>query len=92
MLEKSLLVSFHFFRCPSISINTITGAQESLMKARDERVALMNEASFNDFFFSLILNLGCLDPRWDPHAEGINLLSLDYRFCPNYHAVHGLGT
>jgi hypothetical protein len=38
---------FHFFM---ISINIVTGAQENLMKARDERVALMNEAgSKNDF-------------------------------------------
>ena len=44
-----------FFHFLLISINIITGAQENLMKARDERVALMNEASSRRFLCHLIL-------------------------------------
>jgi len=55
-----------------ISINIVTGAQENLMKARDERVALMNEASFNRLVCHLISNLWLLDPWWNPYAEGAN--------------------
>ena len=39
-----------------IFINIVTGAQENLMKARDERVALMNEARFQRLLCYLILS------------------------------------
>lgn len=44
-----------FFHFLLISIKIVTGAQEMLMNARDERVALMNEASFKRLLCHLIL-------------------------------------
>ena len=35
----------------------VVGAQENLMKARDERVALMNEVSSTCMIFFIILNV-----------------------------------
>ena len=46
------------------------GAQENLMKARDARVALTNEANCC-FSCTFIINRPCLsDTWWNSHAEG----------------------
>jgi hypothetical protein len=48
----------------------VVGAQDNLMKARDERVALMNEVRAFSWFMVTIPTSGPTDPRWNPHAQG----------------------
>ena len=53
--------------------------QENLMKARDERVALMNEVRLAFFYFSFSHNgemnffcLALIDLGWDPYAQSMS--------------------
>lgn len=48
----------------------VVGAQENLMKARDERVALMNEVSSTNMYDIFYHSECFLDPRWDPYDQG----------------------
>jgi hypothetical protein len=52
----------------------VVKAQDDLMKARDERVALMNEVRSIIILSFYILMRVALDPWCHPHAKGISFV------------------
>ena len=60
-------------------------AQENLMKARDERVALMNEVRLL-FDFLRIVNIflsGVIDLGWNPYAQSMSNAHSFLNTCSN---------
>jgi hypothetical protein len=60
----------------------VVGAQDNLMKARDERVALMNEVcGQHGRAFDICERYLCIGPRWDSNAESALQLVHVVRWC-----------